>query len=111
MKKIYLILAIIGFVLPNIFVLKVSIETGNILLWKDIPTTFYSMFANDIASAFMTDLLYMVILFMFWSYQEAQKHQINNYWMTWIATFLFGIAGGFPLFLYFKEKQLEAAKL
>jgi len=107
MKKLYLILAIVGFILPNIFVLKVSIETGNILLWTDIPTTFYAMFANDIASAFMTDLFYMVVLFMIWSYQEAKQHNIPNYWYTWILTFAFGIAGGFPLFLYLKEKQLE----
>lgn len=106
MKKIYLALSIIGFILPNIFVLKVSIETGNILLWKDIPATFNGMFANDIASAFMTDLLYMVPVFMFWSYQEAKEHQIPNYWLSWIFTLLFGIAGGFPFFLYLKNKHL-----
>ncbi|BDS11098.1 DUF2834 domain-containing protein [Aureispira anguillae] len=104
MKNLYLALAIIGFILPNIFVLKVGIETGNILLWTDIPTTLNSMFANDIASAFMTDLFYMVLLFMIWSYQEAKKYKIANYWVTWILTFLFGIAGGFPLFLYLKSK-------
>jgi len=73
MKKTYLILTIIGFILPNIFVAKVGLESGNILLWTDIPTTFNQMFANDIAAAFIMDLFFIVFLFMIWSYQEAQN--------------------------------------
>lgn len=108
MKNIYLAMAILGFILPNIFVAKVSLETGNILLWTDIPTTFKSMFANNIAAAFMTDLLYVVLVFLFWSYQEAKEHHISKYWWTWVLTFVFGIAGGFPLFLYLKQQTIEA---
>ena len=107
MKRNYLILAIIGFILPNIFVFKVMLETGNILLWTDIPTTFNSMFANDIASAFMVDLFFIVVLFMIWSFLQARKHRIKNLWAFWLFTFAFGIAGGLPLFLYFREKQIE----
>lgn len=107
MKNFYLVLAITGFILPNIFVAKVSFETGNILLWTDIPATFQGMFANNIAAAFMTDLLYVVIVFLIWSYQEAKTHTIPKYWWTWILTFMFGIAGGFPLFLYLKHKTLD----
>jgi len=43
MKKTYLLLTMIGFIIPNIFVAKVGVETGNILLWTDIPTTFNQM--------------------------------------------------------------------
>lgn len=104
MKSIYLILAIIGFILPNIFALKVTFETGNILFYTDIPTTFAQMFANDIATAFGIDLLFTVGVFLYWSYQESRKHQIKNVGLVWILTFLFGLAGGFPLFLYWREK-------
>ena len=35
------------------------------------------MFANNISSAFIIDLLFIVFLFLFWSYQEAKKYQIK----------------------------------
>lgn len=107
MKKLYLVLSILGFIAPNIFVAKVSYETGNILLWLDPITTFFSMFANDIASAFMTDLLFVVIVFFIWSYSEAKKYEIKNLWVIWVLTMMFGIAGTFPLFLYWREKRME----
>ena len=105
MKKRYFLLAILGFIVPNIFVIQESIATGNILLWLDPIATFNGMFANRIASAFMTDLLFVVLVFFLWSYHEAQKYQIKNVWLIWLLTMLFGIAGAFPLFLYLREDK------
>lgn len=106
MKRTYLILTIIGFILPNIFVTKVGLETGNILLWTDIPTTFQQMFANDIPTAFMLDLFFIVGLFLFWSYREAKKYQMKQWGFVVLFTFAFGIASGLPLFLFFREDKI-----
>lgn len=106
MKRIYLILSIIGFLLPNIWVLKVTFETGNVLLYGDILTTFKQAFVNDISTTFLVDLLLAVVVFMIWSYQEAKKHSIPRVWTYWVLTFLFGVAGAFPLFLYAREKTV-----
>jgi hypothetical protein len=107
MKKTYLVLAIIGFILPSIFVAKVSIETGNILLYTNPIETFTQMFANDISSAFVMDLLYVVVLFMIWSFREAKKHKMTNWWIAWFVTFAFGIASGLPFFLYLRERKIN----
>lgn len=107
MKNKYLILTVIGTILPNIFVVREMLNSGNILLYAHPIDTFYGMFANDISSAFMVDLLFIVILFLFWSYQEAKKYQIKNIVWIWLYTFAFGIAGGLPLFLYFRNKKME----
>ena len=109
MKRWYLLLSVIGFILPNIWVMKVTVETGNLLFWWDVPTTFSQMFANDIATAFMVDLLFVVLVFFFWSYHQAKKHQIKYLGLTWLLTMLFGIAGGFPLFLYLKELSQDTS--
>ena len=106
MKKTYLLLTMIGFIIPNIFVAKVGVETGNILLWTDIPTTFNQMFANDISAAFVIDLFFIVLLFLIWSYKEAKKYQMKNWLFLMLFTFAFGIASGLPLFLYFREDKL-----
>ncbi|MCK6617964.1 MAG: DUF2834 domain-containing protein [Cyclobacteriaceae bacterium] len=104
MKLIYLILSIIGFIAPNIFVAIESVETGNVLLWLDPAATINGMFGNRIATAFIVDLLVVVFIFFFWTYHEAKRQGIKNVWVIWVLTMLFGMAGTFPLFLYLREK-------
>ena len=106
MKNIYLILAIIGFILPNILVGIESIETGNILLYANPLATIEGMFANRISTIFMIDLLFVVLIFFIWSFQEGKKYKIQNVKLVWLLTMLFGLAGGFTLFLYLKEKAM-----
>lgn len=105
-SKGYLLLTIIGTILPNIFVVKESIQSGNYLLYARPLETFQQMFANNPASAFVTDLLFIVILFLVWSYQESKRLNIKNIWFVWLYTFALGLAGGLPLFLYFRSKKL-----
>ena len=97
-------LSIIGFILPNIFVGIESIETGNILLYTNPMATIDGMFANRISSIFIIDLLFTVFVFFLWSYRESKLHGVKNIGMVWILTMLLGLAGGFPLFLYLREK-------
>ena len=106
MKNIYLALAIIGFILPNILVFMESLDTGNILLYTNPIATIEAMFANRISTIFMIDLLFTVLVFFIWSYSEKKKHGIKNVSIVWLLTMLLGLAGGLPLFLYFKEKAI-----
>lgn len=107
MKRTYLLLIIIGTALPNFFVIKESIETGNYLLYVHPIDTFHGMFANNISSAFMLDLLFIVCLFMIWSYKEARQYKMKTILLVWLYTFALGIAGGLPLFLYLRERKKE----
>ena len=107
MQKWYLFLGIIGFALPNYFVALESIETGNILLYLHPMATIQGMFANRIASIFMLDLLWVVLVFFIWTYQLAQQHQIKGLYWLWLLTLLFGLGGGFPLFLYLLERKKD----
>ena len=111
MKKLYIILTILGTILPNIFVVKESIASGNILLYRYPLDTFQSMFANNISSAFITDLLFIVLLFLFWSYKESKKYNMKNIYLIWVYTFALGIAGGLPLFLYYREIEKERIEI
>jgi hypothetical protein len=105
MKRIYLILSVIGFVAPNIFVGMQSMETGNILLLLDPAATMAGMYANTISTAFVVDLLVVVFIFFIWTNSEAKKYHMKNIWIIWLLTLLFGMAGTFPLFLYLREKK------
>ncbi len=107
MKTTYLLLTSIGTILPNIFVVQESLLTGNYFLYRYPIDTFNAMFVNHISSAFVTDLFFIVILFLIWTYKESKRLQIKRVYLLWIYTFAFGIAGGLPLFLYFRENQLH----
>jgi hypothetical protein len=106
MKRIYLFLALIGFVAPTILVCMESAETGNILLYSNPMATIEGMFSNRISSIFMIDLLFAVAVFFLWSYNESKKHNIGKLGLVWALTMLLGLAGGLPLFLYLREKAL-----
>lgn len=110
MKKAYLTLAIIGTILPNIFVVKESIQSGNYLLYVNPLETFKGMFANNISSAFVVDLLFIVVLFLMWSYREAKRKKMKRVYLYWLYTFAFGIAGGLPLFLFFRENTVHESQ-
>ena len=84
-----------------------SLASGNILFWADPATTFQGMFANNYSTAFSVDLLLVVLVFFFWSYHQSVKHGIGKLWLIWLITMLFGLAGGFPLFLYLREKKIS----
>ena len=108
MKSIYLLLTVIGFLVPNILVVQESFETGNILLYANPLATLEGMFANRISTIFGIDLLIAVGVFFVWSYVESKKIGFKRIGIIWLLTLLFGLAGGFPLFLYVREKILTS---
>lgn len=107
MKKTLAALTVIGTILPNIFVLRESLSSGNYLLYAHPLDTFEAMFASSVSSAFIIDLLFVVVLFLWWSYRESKRLQMRYIYLYWGYTFAFGIAGGLPLFLYFRAKHIE----
>ena len=104
MKNLYLVLAIIGFICPTILVAIESIETGNILLYAHPAATLEGMFANRISTIFMIDLFFTVLVFFTWSFLDGKKAGVKNIGLIWILTLLFGLAGGFPLYLHLRER-------
>lgn len=106
MRSLYALLAMVGFIVPNILVFKESVETGNILLWLDPAATLGGMFGNRIAAAFVTDLLCVVLVALIWIVIESRRLNMKNSWIYIVLTLLFGLAGPLPLFLYQREKAL-----
>lgn len=107
MKNLYLLLSLIGFISPSILVTIESVESGNILLYTYPLATIEGMFANRISTIFMIDLLFTVIVFFIWTYIDGKQAGIKNIGLVWVLTMLLGLAGGFPLYLYLKEKAMN----
>jgi hypothetical protein len=106
LARIYLVLAVLGFLAPLFPMLKVSLETGNLLLWTHPTETVAGLFDNDISTAFGIDLLWAVGVFSIWVFAEAARVGVRRPWLFIVLTLIFGVAGPFPLFLYVRELAL-----
>jgi len=101
-KNIYLILAILGFVVPYYFFLQVPGENG-----FDLPRLLQPMFSNNLLRGVAVDLMISVIAFWVFVFAEANKLEMNPPWLYLLATLLVGLCFAIPLFLYFRERKLE----
>lgn len=109
MQRVYLALAIIGYVLTGVPMLMESARSGNILFWTDPQRTTSELFANLTSTAFALDLMVVVIAALLWITREARRVRVPNVWAFWVLTLLFGLGGTLPLFLYFRERRIGPA--
>ncbi|MBI4851737.1 MAG: DUF2834 domain-containing protein [Acidobacteria bacterium] len=105
MKKLYLILTLVGLVAPYILIVKFTSVHG-----LDLGEFWRQMWASYISSMAMTDLL--LSCFIFWIYirKEASKYKINNLWIYVSSTLAIGLCFALPLFLYVRESKKELLK-
>jgi hypothetical protein len=102
-KNVFLILAILGFVAPYYFFLQVAPANG-----FNLSALIQPMFANNLLRGIAMDLTVSVIVFWVYVFVEANRLQMKNAWLYLLATLLVGLSFAFPLFLYFRERQLES---
>jgi hypothetical protein len=99
-RNIFLLLAIAGFIAPYYFFLQVR--------GFDLNGVFQLFAASPILGGTAMDLLISVIVFWFFMFTEAKKLDMKNSWVYLLATLLVGLSFALPLFLYFRERKLEA---
>ena len=108
MKNIFLALSVVGFIAPNTAVAYESWQTGNILLWLDPMATINGMFGNTIATAFVVDLIFVVLSVLVWMYIESKRLGMTRYLMYVALIGLFGLAGPLSLFLHHRERRIAS---
>ena len=108
MQRVYLILAIVGYVAPGVPMVLESARTGNLLFWAHPARTLAELFVNRTSTAFAFDLLAVVLVALIWMTREARRVGVGRRWGFWALTLLFGVGGTLPLFLYIRERRLHA---
>jgi hypothetical protein len=101
-KNIFLVLAMIGFIVPYYFFLQMPAEDG-----LNLPALLQPFFANNFMKGAAMDLTISVIVFWAFMFAEANKLQMKNAGLYVLATLLVGLSFALPLFLYFRERKLE----
>lgn len=101
-KVIYLLLCVLGFVLPYSQFFTFILEHG-----LDIKLFFEQLFTNKISGFFGMDVIVSSLVlwtFVFW---EGTRLKMQNLWVYVVCNFLVGVSLGLPLFLFMRERQLE----
>lgn len=102
LKRFYLLSAIIGTIIPWAFFVNFFATEG-----INIPLFISSLFANGAAGGFSADVLIAIIVFLVWSYNDAQQQKIKKWWLILPATFTVGLSLAFPLYLYLREASQQ----
>jgi Protein of unknown function DUF2834 len=105
-QGVYLALAVIGLVATGIFNLRFMAESGGVF---DVGAFVRGGYVNAAAASLSNDLLVGVLTFLLWSFAEARRLAMKRWWLYLVLTFGVAFAFAFPLFLFFRERRLEAA--
>ena len=101
-KTIYLVLCLVGAVLPYWSFIKWLSERGfNSSLFVR------ELFANRISTFFALDVFVSALVLIIFMRVESARLGIRRRWLPVLATVLVGVSLGLPLFLYMRELRLE----
>lgn len=102
MKRLYLVLAALGWIVPYYFFLSFLLENG-----LDLPLLMDQLFANDISTFFAVDLVITALVSLAFSYRESQSLGMKHWWGYLVATLAVGPSFALPFFLYNRQGRLE----
>ena len=100
MKNVYLILAIVGAVVPYIFFLDFFATSG-----FELGGFVAALFANGAAGGFTADLL--ITSFAFWIYLWSKNTPFI--WAYVLINLTIGLSCALPAYLYVKAREQELA--
>jgi uncharacterized membrane protein YqjE len=99
-KNLYLVCTILGAIIPwSVLVMQYSAQ-------EPIAGMVGYLFVNAYSAAFTADLLFSILVFVFFVIYETQRLNMKNAGLFILAT-LVGLSFALPLFLYFREQKME----
>lgn len=101
-KTIYLVLCVIGTILPYWQFVPWLAQHG-----LNLPLFFRELFANRISAFFGMDVIVSAIVLIRFARVESARLRVQRWWLAVIAIFTVGVSLAFPLFLYLRELRLE----
>lgn len=102
LRHLYLILAALGFILPYSQFLPWLMLNG-----FNLPLFIHELFANRISGFFGLDVLVSAIVLVVFVSSERCRLGARAFWLPIVALATVGVSLGLPLFLYFRQVDLE----
>lgn len=105
MQWLFLIAAILGAVLPLSYLVP-FVETNGL----NLSLIFRQLFQNNISAFFGVDVIVSALALLLFIFTEGRRRGMKRLWIYVLCTLLVGVSLGFPLFLFFRERKLNAEK-
>jgi hypothetical protein len=100
MRWLYLLLAILGAVLPySQFVPWLAAHGLNLRLLIE------ELFSGHVSAFFGLDVIVSALALLIFIFREGTERKMRMLWLPVAATCLIGVSCGLPLFLYLRERQ------
>jgi uncharacterized protein DUF2834 len=106
MQWLYLVLAIIGTVLPLSQFIPFLAAHG-----MNIPLFFQQLFQNNISAFFGIDVIVSSFVLWVFVFSEGPRRGMKNLWLYVVCNLTVGVCLALPLFLFFRERKISAQSL
>jgi hypothetical protein len=105
MQWLFLIAAILGTVLPLACFVPFLTTHG-----LDLPLFFNQLFQNNVSAFFGMDVFVSALTLWLFVFSEGRRRGMKHLWVYVLGTLLVGVSLGLPLFLFFRERKLNAER-
>jgi len=102
-KYIYLILCVLGFILPMSQFIPWVLEHG-----PNVALFFRELFSTRIGGFFGLDVIVSALALFAFIYYDGKKYNLKNLWVPVVATLSIGVSFGLPLYLYMRYQSNKA---
>jgi predicted membrane-bound spermidine synthase len=103
LRYVYLVFCIIGTLLPCWKFVPWVLDHG-----VNVPLLFDELFATRIGAFFGLDVIVSAIVLLLFVAVEGRRIALPLLWLPTIATLLVGVSLGLPLFLFLRQRRLDA---
>ena len=103
MQWLYLVLAILGTVLPLWHLMPFLTEHG-----FDIPLLFKQLFQNHVTAFFGMDVIVSSLVLWLFVFSEGRRRRMKNLWVYVVCNLAVGVSLALPLFLFVRQRKLNA---
>jgi hypothetical protein len=102
LKNLYLVLAVVGFVVPYSQFIPFVMENG-----LHIGLIVQQLFVNRISAFFGLDVVLSSVVLWIFVGVEGRRKGMQRLWLPLAAILTVGVSLALPLFLYMREARLE----
>jgi hypothetical protein len=104
LRHLYLLFCLLGAALPYWKLLPWLMDHG-----LDLSLLCQELFATRIGAFFGLDVIVSAVVLFVFIATEGRRLALPRLWLPISATLLVGVSLGLPLFLYLRQRQLDAA--
>ena len=103
LRHVYLAFCVIGTVLPYWKLLPWVMDHG-----LNVPLLCEELFATRIGAFFGLDVVVSAFVLFLFIATEGRRFALSVLWLPVIGTLLVGVSLGLPLFLFLRQRKLDA---